>query len=100
MPGTVLILLWASRRIQKRRESPFDSRGLLPERWAPTLLLVAGLGGLIRTHFTFAWDVPGLLGALLGVTVTVLVWAVVDPVARQRQVWHPQPLRAARSMCS
>ena len=83
MPGTILILLWASRRLRRRRESPSAAHGILPERWAPAFLLGAGLYGLVRTHFSFAWDLPGLLGSLIGLTVTVFVWTLVDPAARQ-----------------
>ena len=92
MPGTILILVWASRRLTKRRESPSATHGFLPERWAPAFLLGAGLYGLVRTQFTFAWDLPGLLGALIGVTMTLLVWALVDPAAGNRQAVKPRPL--------
>lgn len=92
MPLTILTLVWGSCRFKKRRESPLASRGFFPERWAPAFLLVAGLFGLIRTHVTDAWDLPGLLGALIGVTVTVLLWAAVDPAARTGQALYPQSL--------
>ena len=92
MPLTILTLVWGSRRLKKRRESPFASRGSFPERWAPAFVLLTGLLGLISTHFTYAWDRRELLGALIGVTVTVLLWAAVDPVARNGQALNPQSL--------
>lgn len=84
MPLTIVVLVWESRRLKKGRPDA-DSRGFLSERWSPGILLLFGLSGLIGTHRTVGRDPIGLVGSITAVIVTVLVWAAIDPVGRDRQ---------------
>ncbi len=81
MPGTIVALVWASRRLKRDRMHAHSRRLQI----APAIIILFGLSGLIGTHRTVDWDPIGLVGSITAVIVTVLIWAAVDPVGRDRQ---------------
>ena len=74
MPLTIVILLWATRRLQECKQ----------HRWLPASILSCSLAGLARPWLEDGPEPLGLAGVATGILGTIFLWALVDPLSLKR----------------
>lgn len=75
MPLTIVILLWATLRLQGSKQP----------RWLPASFLYGSLAGLARPWLEDGPEFLGLAGVATGILGTIFLWVVVDPLSLDRQ---------------
>lgn len=89
-PLTILTLVWASRRLERRRAGRLSSRRYWQEPWLPALVLAGSVGGLASPWLHGRMSLPGLAGVATGMIGIILLWAIVDPLSRNRRSEGPE----------